>query len=422
MWHVGLLRLYCLRLRQPSRQHCSETSTSGQQRRPVVGVVIDGASDYGRSVLRGVLRYANLQRRWQLHEDMWSTASAPAYWPDCDGAILSSVCPTTLRYITSRTSRVVVCSGSLQPIDLPTVALDDIAAGAMAAQHLMDCRLERFAFYGASPNSVGAIRMEGFVRRLAERRFTCLQCPIEWPSGTDWITHTHRPKLVQWLRELPKPIGIMAADDQVAHDLAAACLDANIPVPEHVAIIGVNNDDLFCEGAWPPLSSIDPDFSRMGYQAAKVLDRLLAGEVLSPGERHVRLQPLGVVHRQSTSILALNDPNLVDAIRYIREHACDPCTVSDVLREVPVGRRWLERHFLRHLGRTPHDEIARVRVETARRLLLQSDLSLVDIAQQCGFSTLSNFHLAFKQFTSETPAAFRRNAVGGSGTSLCPSS
>lgn len=382
----------------------------------MIGVLIDGASGYGRAVLRGVLRYANLQRRWKLHEDLWPGMGPPAYWPDCDGAILSSVCGRTVEYIASRSTRVVVCSGTPQSLDVPTVALDDRAAGAMAAQHLMDCRIERFAFYGASLNTVGRLRMEGFAARLAERRFTCLQCPVNWPTGTDWVTHAHRPKLVEWLRLLPKPIGIMAGDDQLAHDVATACLDANIAVPEHVAIVGVNNDDLLCEGAWPPLSSIEADFSRMGYHAAKVLDRLLDGEVLPPAERHVRLQPLGVVQRHSTSILALDDPNLVDAVRYIREHACDPCTVRDVLREVPVGRRWLERHFLRHLGRSPHEEIARVRIETARRLLLQPDLKLPEIADQCGFSTLAKFHLAFKQLTGDTPAGFRRSAMGGSRT------
>src|SRR5581483_3121436 len=149
-------------------------------------------------------------------------------------------------------------------------------------------------------------------------------------------------------------------------DLAAACREADIAVPEHVAIIGVNNDDLLCESAWPPLSSVEADFSRVGYAAARILDRLLTGESLAPEERVVLVPPLGVVKRQSTSTLAISDPNLAAAVRYVREHACDPCTVGDVLREVPVGRRWLERQFTVQLGRSPHDEIARVRIETAQ--------------------------------------------------------
>jgi len=216
-----------------------------------------------------------------------------------------------------------------------------------------------------------------------------------------------------WLRELPKPIGIMAFDDAAAHDLAAACLDADIGVPEHVAIIGVNNDDLLCESAWPPLSSIEADFSRMGYVAAKHLDAILRGEKLAPELRFVKLPPLGVVQRQSTDVLAVDDPNLADALRFIREHACDPCGIDDVLRHVPVGRRWLERQFLKTLGRSPHAEITRVRIEAAQRLLLQPELRLPEIAERCGFSVMQTFTRAFRINAKITPAAYRRRTLRG---------
>jgi hypothetical protein len=168
-----------------------------------------------------------------------------------------------------------------------------------------------------------------------------------------WLTHEHRPQLIKWLRELPKPIGILAADDAVAHDLAASCLDAGIGVPEHVAIVGINNDDLLCESAWPPLSSVEADYSRMGYLAARHLDQLLSGQKLARKDRYVLLPPLGVVQRQSTDVLAVNDPDIAEAIRFIREHACEPCSVPDVLKHVPVGRRWLERQFASTLGPNP---------------------------------------------------------------------
>jgi LacI family transcriptional regulator len=376
-------------------------------------VAVDSAFSFGRSILRGVLRYANLQRRWQLHEDIFRLVEGQAHWPRCDGAIVAGVDERTLDYIRGRTTHVISCSGRRYAAEVPSVALDDATAGRMAAQHFLDCRLQRFAFYGASFNTVAALRCDAFTAMLESRGFTCVQCPVTWPSGSDWLTHAHRPQLMKWLRDLPKPIGIMAADDAAGHDLNAACLDAGIPVPDHVAILGVNNDDLLCEGAWPPLSSIETDYSRMGYLAAKMLERLMDGETLAPEERQVRLPPLGVVQRQSTSILALDDPNLVDAVRFIREHACDPCTVTDILDEVPVGRRWLYRQFARQLGRTPHDEISRVRIETAQRLLLQPDLAMPDIAFRCGYTTLASFHVAFRQITNTTPAAYRRASLHG---------
>src|SRR5207248_10574137 len=129
---------------------------------------------------------------------------------------------------------------------------------------------------------------------------TCIESPTHHPSPEEWVTHAHRPTLIQWLRDLPKPVGIMAFDDATAHDLAEACLEAGIGVPDHVAIVGVNNDDLLCESAWPPLSSVEADYSRMGYAAAAMLDRLMRGEKPSADERLVLLPPLGVVRRQST--------------------------------------------------------------------------------------------------------------------------
>jgi LacI family transcriptional regulator len=211
----------------------------------------------------------------------------------------------------------------------------------------------------------------------------------------------------------------MTFDDTHAHDLAEACLEAGIPVPEQVAIVGVNNDDLLCDSAWPPLSSVEADFTRIGYMAARMLDRMLSGETLDATERHVRLPPLGVVQRQSTSTLAIKDENLAEAVRFIREHACDPCSVTDVLREVPVGRRWLERQFVVQLGRTPHDEIARVRIESAQRMLRRPELGLEEIAFRCGFAGLKAFYQAFRKVAGTTPAAYRRLSIVG-GTSGIP--
>jgi LacI family transcriptional regulator len=294
------------------------------------------------------------------------------------------------------------------------VALDDVVAGQQAAQHLVDCRLEHFAFYGVNPGFRTADnRLKGFHDQLARRGHVCVDCPLPIPTVRDMASHTLRPALIQWLRRLPKPVGILALDDTNAHELAEACMEADIGVPEHVAIIGVNNDDLLCEAAWPPLSSVDADYSRMGYTAARIIDRLLSGEKLEPEEQLTLLPPLGVVQRQSTNMLAVADANLADAIRYIREHACDPCSVDDVLRAVPVGRRWLERQFVAQLGRTPHDEIIRVRIETAKRLLSQEDLNIAEVAARCGYASDKNFHATFLRAAGVTPAAYRRDARRG---------
>jgi LacI family transcriptional regulator len=215
---------------------------------------------------------------------------------------------------------------------------------------------------------------------------------------------------VEWLKDLPKPIGIMAVDDGAAAYLVSACRHADLSVPEQVAVIGVNNDEVLCEIACTPISSVDAGFTRVGYGAARLLDRLLRGEQPTSAEKAVRLPPLGVMKRLSTDLYAIDDLQLAEVIRYIREHACDPCTVEDVARVAAVGRRNLERRLSRTLGRTPGEEILRVRMETAKRLLLQPDLGLDIVAQRSGFSGMPAFSRAFTRVNAVAPSEFRRNA------------
>ena len=349
-----------------------------------------------------------------MYKDTEKVVDIQQQWPELDGGIFAGMSSAAFDEGRKRCRHVVVCSGAGDPSISPVVALDDVAAGAQAAEHLLSCGLESFGYYGFKADFKTAIsRLEGFRETITSKGFACSVCPMVVPTPEQRSSHLHRPILIDWLRRLPKPVGILALDDTNAHDVAEACLEAGISVPDRVAIVGVNNDDLLCESAWPPLSSVEADYSRMGYVAASVLDRLMRGENLAANERLVLLPPLGVVRRHSTSTLAIKDPNLADALRFIREHACDPCTVTDVLRHVPVGRRWLERQFVAQLGRTPHDEISRVRIETAQQLLQRPELNMLEIASRCGFAELKSFYLAFRKVSDTTPAAYRRTSLVG---------
>ena len=164
--------------------------------------MVDGASSFGRQILRGVLRYANLQRRWLLHEDIWRMVESRAHWPECSGAIVAGVTRPTFEFIRDRCAHLIYCSGSGDPNETPVVSLDDEAAGRLAAEHLMDCHLRHFGFYGltSQAGSVGHRRLAGFRATLEARGFSCADCPVPWPSGMDWLMQTHRPELVAWLR------------------------------------------------------------------------------------------------------------------------------------------------------------------------------------------------------------------------------
>jgi len=377
-------------------------------KRLIVGVAVNGLTNYGRAILRGVARYTNTRHEWLLHEDLRLRNPDRHPWPECDGAIIASVPPHLLNAIRERTLHVVSCSGNDDPKLFPLVCADSAAIGRFAAEHLMECRLRHFAFYGAGRGNISAQRLGGFDAALSARGFSCSQVPLDTLDQNQFVEHSHWPVLIDWLHSLPKPVGIFAIDDSLAHDLAAACLAADIAVPDRVAIIGANNDDLVCETSFPPLSSVEVDFSRVGYLAARQLDGLLHGDALPDAERVIQVPPLGVVQRLSTNVQAVDDPQLAAAVAFIRDHACDPCDVHDIMREVPVSRSWLERQFAGKLNRTPRDEIVRVRIERARRLLLESDEKIERIADRCGFSAVQNFGRVFRQVMGTTPAAFRR--------------
>lgn len=381
-----------------------------------VGIIADCSNTYGRAILRGATRYANLQRKWVIYKELQNVFDRPSHWPPLDGAIFAGVSAKVFEAGIKHCRFAVQCSSSMTHARCPIVALDDIAVGKQAAEHLLNCRFEHFGFFGFEQDYITSIkRLEGFQGALKERGLDCDVCPMRRPTPTERMSHTHRPKVIAWINQLPKPVGILAFDDTAAHDLAEACLEAEIAVPEAVAIVGVNNDDLLCESAWPPLSSVDADFGRIGYTAAETLDRMLSGTSPKDVDACTLLAPLGVVQRHSTDTLAVPNEDLADAVRYIRENACVPCTIKDVLRHVPVGRRWLERQFVRYFGRTPHEEIARVRIETALRLLKMSNLDVIDISGRCGFSELKTFYTAFRKATGTTPAAFRRQQLIGGG-------
>jgi len=212
--------------------------------------------------------------------------------------------------------------------------------------------------------------------------------------------------MANWLARLPKPIGIMACYDIRAQQLLDLCRELDIAVPEQVAVIGVDNDRLLCDLASPPLSSVIPNAHRSGYEAASLLDSLMQG-VNVPAVAHL-IKPLGVEARQSTNILAIDDPDVAKALRFIREHANEGINVSDVLRNVPISRRVLEHRFRQCLGRSPHEEILRLKVQRIRQLLQESDLSLQEIALQTGFEHVEYLSTVFKRETGSSPRAFRK--------------
>lgn len=214
-----------------------------------------------------------------------------------------------------------------------------------------------------------------------------------------------------WLKALPKPCGIMACNDVRGRQILTCCREAGVTVPDEVAVIGVDKDEIFCELSDIPLSSVILNTQQIGFEAASLLAKLMAGDKQQPA--CILVKPIGVMARQSTDVLAIDDRHIASALKHIREQACNGLDVEAILKTVPLSRSVLERRFAQVLGTSPKAEILRVKLDRVCRLLTESDLSLAEVAQKTGFEHPEYMSRLFKKKMGMTPGDFRKNSAIG---------
>jgi LacI family transcriptional regulator len=291
----------------------------------------------------------------------------------------------------------------------PAVHSDVRAEAEEAFMHLWNRGFRQLGFCGVSNYAWAKWQHERFAE-LASEAGCKLASHVETlriGGAAAWSADLR--SIARWLEELPKPVGIFACYDVRGQQVLNACHLAGLRVPDDVAVVGVDNDLVRCSLSDPPLSSVVPDTHRIGQTAAEFLAKMMAGHTAEPGLRLIR--PIGVVTRRSTDALAINDPDISAAIRFIRDNACRPIGVSDVLREVALSRRALEGKFVRLLGRTPHQEILRCRMEKARILLSETDLPVKVVACQAGIRNSEYFSVLFKRIFGKSPSACRDSMI-----------
>jgi LacI family transcriptional regulator len=387
------------------------TTNNGPLRR--IAVLIETDDTWGRSVIQGVADYARAETAWVLliePRDRDRRLALPEGW-DGDGVVARLGSRWMADHLKSRGLPVVdTDTVVLEATWAPRVITDDDERARLALEHFRDRGFRKFAYFAPPKNRYSRVRGEAFVRAVEGAGFPCsvfrpgysMEERIGWNEQ-----HEH---VRRWLTSLERPIAIFAVDAHRGRELTETCHVLGIDVPHEISILAGDTDELMCSVSTPPLSSVQLASQRIGYDAAALLDRMLAGE--PPPARPLRLKPLGVVARQSTDILTVPDQTVAEALRFIRDHAARGILVQDVLREVPVSRRGLEIQFKRALGRSPAAEIRRVRLEKGRELLTTTDLSVSEIASACGFSNATRLGVAFRNRYGMTPVAFRRHARG----------
>jgi LacI family transcriptional regulator len=374
---------------------------------------------YGREILHGISQYIREYGPWSVYLEQRSLQDPEPPWLrgwKGDGIILGEVSPSSssalrrrLRIPTVDLDEQVDPENPLAGRGRPHIQSDHRALGTLAAEHLLERGFTYFAYFGYPVFGWSRRSSEGFATRVHAAGYSCHQYrdaqPVSFghqlPSWEDEVDGASR-----WIAALPKPLGLMACNDFRGLQALDACRRAGVAVPEEVAVIGVDNEVLACEMANPPLSSVIPDCRRIGYEAAALLDRLMKGE---PPPRTTReIPPIGIVTRQSTEVTAIADPTVAEAMKFIREHACEGITVEDVLDRVTVSRSVLQKRFRESLGRTLHEAIAGVRLRRVKQLLLETDLACEVLAERAGFSSRAYLSVVFKRSTGTTLAAFRR--------------
>ena len=303
---------------------------------------------------------------------------------------------------------IVSVTNTLAEADYPLVITDDMAIGRMAANHFLDRGFTRFGYFGSDWTGFSQLREAGFRDQIQAAGYQLSSCYAEFlphsPANASW---THVDQIVlDWINHLEKPTAILSSNDLPARQLTDLCRQAGYRVPDDLAILGIDNDKLECLLSRPPLSSVHTPREKIGYEAAKLLDQIMHGA--TPPTKPILIPPTKVITRQSTDIVAIDDPDVSAAVAYIRDHVADRLSVSNVTEAISLSRRKLERKFKKLLGRTVLEEIQNARVERAKRLLLETDFQMGAVAKRAGFGTSGRMTIVFNEKTGMTPTEFRR--------------
>jgi LacI family transcriptional regulator len=373
-----------------------------------IAILIDTATGWGRRIVSGVLDYSMQCGPW----DIWIEPKGQdeeftlLQDTDFDGVIARVSNPEMALELKSRKIPVVNISGLIvKESGFPRVTTDWKVAAQLAETHFSDRALPNVAYVGPLHLTHVQKHERAFEHALLKSGRTCHVFQPDTPLNSNISWHPSQEQLSLWLKSLPKPVGIYTWGFQVGRDVISACRKADIPVPHDVAVLGGDYDALLSDASYPALSGILTPAQKIGYKAASILHSMMKGG--TPPKETVFFPPEDIEERLSTETLAIEDPQTLQALTYLRNHACEGIRINDILKEVPMARRALERRFAKLLGRSPAQEMRRVQINQARKLLTRTNLPMQDIAEACGYASYTYLGNVFKKETGISPGRYR---------------
>jgi LacI family transcriptional regulator len=375
-----------------------------------VALLLQSDMAFDRAIARGVGEYIRSHTGWVILMDPMTEATLEGlqYW-DPDGIITSIHLPAIQDIATLRQIPIVGFGSYSEALDghlhFPIVTSNQEEIGRLAARYFINKGMRHFAFCGGDEQALWCHqRRTGFVDELKKHDYPChiyepdIPTPAKMPDAIR--------SLGEWLTTLPKPAGVFVFFDGWARWVLDACVIQHLQVPQEVSVLGVDNDRWLCELSQPRLSSVDANVMTAGYNAAAMLDRLLAGDRDCP--RLTMVDPSKVEERDSSNYLGFEDAEVAFAMRYIKEHACDPITPGDVLKVTGMSNSTAYRKFMKSIGRSIHSEIQRIQMERVKEMLTTTNLNVTTVAQQAGFENIRYLTKVFRDATGVTPTEYRR--------------
>lgn len=379
---------------------------------PRIALLIETSREYGRGILRGIIRYQQEHGPWSCYFKPQGLGAPPPPWLSSwrgDGILARIDDQRMARALAHTSVPVVDLRNALPGLRIPTVGILNSAVVRLAIDHFMERGFQHFAFYGTprGENRNQDERSDLYAQLLRSQSRDCDVYQHSASSVRPWDQEQRR--IARWLKTLPRPVAVLTCHDDCGLQVIDACRRAGISVPDDVAILGIDNNPFLCSLSSPQLSSIDVYPERIGYEAAALLDGLIKGR--SAPAKPLLFAPRGVVIRQSTDVTAVTDPHVAKASRLIRDHAHTPINIEQLLANLPVSRSTLFRRFKLLLGRSPKKELSRVRLERAKALLVNSTLSIEEVGRQSFLTDAKHFISVFRRSTGSTPMEYRKQRI-----------
>lgn len=374
-------------------------------------LLTDFSSGYSRNLLKGIVRYSKEVGNWSfqrmpLYYRMLYGENGVVEWAkkwQAD-AIIAQLTDVNIELLNDLNIPIIVQNYRDRNKAVSNLTGDYFNTGVMAAKFFLNRGYRNFAFYGFKGAIWSRERADGYSHEIEKQGYKLAILENDNKDREEWsYNHT---VLGNWLQSLPKPVALFACDDHFALQISETCNVYNINVPDDIAILGVDNDDLLCNISDPSLSSIVLDVENGGYNAGKLLHQLITKEITEPF--NIVVNPLIIERRKSTEKYAVSDKNIRTILNYIEKNYANHLSVEELVKQVPLSRRVLEKKFKEETGESLYQYIQNYRIDQFTRLLITTDYSLFEAALQSGFENYKNVSRIFRKYKSLSPAEYRK--------------